>query len=661
MSRRWWLAWVPICAASLVLAGSDTPGQAQVPEPPPADATAGAEIGNTAAQVLARLGEARIRRALARPVSVDFRNTPLRAAIAFLREACRIPILLDFEALGEVGVRPEEPVSLEVSEISLRSVLRLMLREIDLTYMLRHEALIVTTPEEAERHLTTHVYPVGDIAARRRRRGGTAYDLDTIAEGILFTVAPETWTDVGGLGSISVVDSRNTKALAITQTDEVHEGIAAILAALRSLARQAAEAKSIEPVFMDVDRQAGPASEAIAKAFERKISPRFIETPLDDVVRSLCQAAHFNVVLHRKALAEVGIPVDTPMTMHATDVCAESALRQLLNPLDLSYVVEHEVVVITTPEEAEFPYPVVFYPVSDLVTRDPGSAAVACGSNWLTGLITSTIRPETWEQVGGPGSACLAQFGNINALVVGQTGEVHTEIADLLSLLRKIARQAAEGNPVEPLMFGLSAAEERIAEQLKAPTVLEFTDCPLHDVIDALEDRHKIEIRIDDPALQVAGIESDRRVTKHLRGISLRAGLDSLLEPLGLTWEMADETILVTTPAEAIELLVTGFYPVGDLVVSRDDRGRLSHDYDRLIRMIRSAVRPESWDEIGGAGSVAPLTFGEAKLLVVAQTIGIHQQLAEFLQRVRRLAAPSGPDSSPRRHGVRGGDRKLGI
>ena len=641
MSPLRWLVCLVVGTATLVLAGSVTRSLAEVPGPPPAGPEGRPAPGpeRIVYELSVRQAEQRTRQALARPVSVGFRDTPLHAAIAFLRKSCRIPIRLDSRALDKVGTRTDERVSLEVSEISLRSVLRLMLRELDLTYLIHHRALTVTTAEEADRYLTTRVYPVRDIVARRVRPGVTTYDLDALAEGILYTVAPETWKDVGGLGSISVDDSGRVKSLVITQTDDGHDQTAAILRALRSLAQQALEGNGIEPVFMEGDRAMGPAAEAISKALKEKISFELIETPLDDAVRSLCQAAHLNVVLHRRALADVGIPVGTPMTIHVADVTVESALRQLLKPLDLTYVVEHEVVVITTPEEAEFPYPAVFYPVADLVPRGSGSAPVACASNWLTELITSTICPTTWEHVGGPGGACLAQFGNINALAVGQTREVHNEIADLLALLRKIAREAAEGNPVEPLMFGLSAAEERIAEQLKAPTVLQFVDCPLEQVLDALEDRHGIEIRIDQRPLEGAGIAPDTRITKHLRGVPLRAALKLLLDPLDLTWVMSDGTLLITTPEEAEWLLTVGFYPVGDLVVSRHDNGRLSGNYDKLIRGITSAVRPESWADVGGPGSIAPLTFGKAKLLVVTQTIGIHQQVAEFLQQFRYVAA----------------------
>jgi len=54
----------------------------------------------------------------------------------------------------------------------------------------------------------------------------------------------------------------------------------------------------------------------------------------------------------------------------------------------------------------------------------------------LIELITSTIAPTTWDEVGGPGS--IQEFRGNLSLVVSQTQEVHEEIADLLTQLRRL-------------------------------------------------------------------------------------------------------------------------------------------------------------------------------------------------------------------------------
>lgn len=68
----------------------------------------------------------------------------------------------------------------------------------------------------------------------------------------------------------------------------------------------------------------------------------------------------------------------------------------------------------------------------------PGGAGggVAPDFDSITDLITTTIQPETWDTVGGPGS--IAGFPTNLSLVVSQTQDVHEEIADLLEQLRRL-------------------------------------------------------------------------------------------------------------------------------------------------------------------------------------------------------------------------------
>lgn len=53
----------------------------------------------------------------------------------------------------------------------------------------------------------------------------------------------------------------------------------------------------------------------------------------------------------------------------------------------------------------------------------------------LIELITTTVKPQTWDEVGGPGS--ISEFRNNLSLVISQTQEVHEEIVDLLGQLRR--------------------------------------------------------------------------------------------------------------------------------------------------------------------------------------------------------------------------------
>jgi von Willebrand factor type A domain len=103
--------------------------------------------------------------ALKSPTDIEFVETPLKDAIEFLAEKHEIPIVLNAKKLEEAGVNIDTPVTKRLKGITLRSALRLMLGELELTYMVKDEVLQITTPEDAESpdNMVTKVYNVGDL------------------------------------------------------------------------------------------------------------------------------------------------------------------------------------------------------------------------------------------------------------------------------------------------------------------------------------------------------------------------------------------------------------------------------------------------------------------------------------------------------------------
>jgi len=58
-------------------------------------------------------------------------------------------------------------------------------------------------------------------------------------------------------------------------------------------------------------------------------------------------------------------------------------------------------------------------------------------------------------------------------------------------------------------------------------------------------------------------------------------------------------------------------------------------DFDSLINLITSTVAPQSWDTVGGPGSIAP--FETNLSIVVSQTQAVHEQIVDLLEQLRRL------------------------
>lgn len=104
------------------------------------------------------------------PITIEFIANPLSDVADFLSEQLAIPVLLDQKALKEIGVSPDEEIELVISNVSCRSALNLLLREHDLTYVIRDETLQITSVDVADSLLETRVYDVNMVAREEIRQ-----------------------------------------------------------------------------------------------------------------------------------------------------------------------------------------------------------------------------------------------------------------------------------------------------------------------------------------------------------------------------------------------------------------------------------------------------------------------------------------------------------
>ncbi len=202
----------------------------QVELPPTATIASGAVLNTDEA-------ESRIKAVLNSPTTFHFKKASLTEVAAYFSALHKIPVKLDLRALDDVSLSPKAGlVTADLSRVSLRSALRIILGELDLTYVIRDEILMITTPEEAELQEVTKLYPVGDLVGYKDPSGEAWSDFDTLIELINSTVEPESWEEVGGPGSISPMTFQGTDVISIRQTDEVHDEIAKLLARMREMA-----------------------------------------------------------------------------------------------------------------------------------------------------------------------------------------------------------------------------------------------------------------------------------------------------------------------------------------------------------------------------------------------------------------------------------------
>lgn len=211
------------------------------------------------------------------------------------------------------------------------------------------------------------------------------------------------------------------------------------------------------------------------------------------------------------------------------------------------------------------------------------------------------------------------------------------------------ASKAPEENAEVPIAWvAPSQAEKKIVDALRRPVAVEFVDAPLTDVVDYLRNLVGIQVHFDKRALDDFGLGPDQwAVTVELNDTPLKTVLELMLPSRELAWTVHRGILIITTAEEAELKLSTKVYEVTDLVLCRDASGRVLADFDSLIETIAYSLDPASWDEVGGPGSIVPMTARNAHVLVISQTFCNHLKITDLLGRLRQAAAERPNDELP--------------
>lgn len=225
----------------------------------------------------------RIEATLGQPLKapLDFIETPLNQIMAILRDEYDLQIQLDTAAMDALGVSPEAEVSVNLRNVSLASALRLMLQSPateDLTYIVDHEVLLITSEEEAQSRIEFRVYRVDDLI---RADASGKLDAKRLMDLITTSVDQNAWQVNGGGGG--TIRALPAGILVVSQTRRVHEEVAALLGEIRDvMATIAAEERSDTTVAdVGVQTRAIPIALLPAESETREVLRTTIERSVD--------------------------------------------------------------------------------------------------------------------------------------------------------------------------------------------------------------------------------------------------------------------------------------------------------------------------------------------------------------------------------------------
>ncbi|REJ67357.1 MAG: general secretion pathway protein GspD [Planctomycetota bacterium] len=254
--------------------------------------------------------------------------------------------------------------------------------------------------------------------------------------------------------------------------------------------------------FGDVERRRHPRELEIEASLRKPVALKFREAPLSEVVNYLQGLAGVNFYVDPVGLSEEGVHPSTPVTIDLqNEISLKSALDLILQPLHLSYVIENEVLKITSEQLRNSSVFTKMYNVADLVIPLPNFAphnqlglpqALDAGVSRTLGSLGGNAPPvmvhaspmglsggidspdalaQTIDPSGGFGTGArggatnadfdplielitttiepdsweeaggagrIAEFETNLSLVVSSTQEVHDKIRDLLEQLRRL-------------------------------------------------------------------------------------------------------------------------------------------------------------------------------------------------------------------------------
>jgi hypothetical protein len=167
----------------------------------------------------------------------------------------------------------------------------------------------------------------------------------------------------------------------------------------------------------------------------------FVETPISTVMTAIAEEYDIPIQFDTMALDAVAQSPETEVSITISNVSLRAALELLLeNVSDVTYLIDNEVLLITTKDEAQSRPEVRVYRVDDLVRHDRGELHGQIDPERVQSLrriIVTNVDKESWaDSKHGKGEICV--FAS-DLFVVTQTRRVHDQIEEVLAKLRGAA------------------------------------------------------------------------------------------------------------------------------------------------------------------------------------------------------------------------------
>ena len=325
---------------------------------------------------------------------IEFQQTPLADFLQFLSDFSTIPITLDPDILPWLGISPASPVTLREDNATVESVLDKALQPFGLGYVVDGDQILVTRVAAADAAVRELSLDVADLAGNDPRQ------LTALGGLIAEVIAPASWEAGGGPGSWRIGE----REIVIRHEERILFQVLELCEKLR-VARGLPPRSKLDASLFQLRTRA----ERARPRLQQPVSPYFLRpVPLVSVLKRMAQDAGVQLLVDWRAAALAGWNPDAEVTFTASQQPLETALRALLEPMDLACRIAGEnVLQVTTREELETRIELEVHPLGDLYPPEPQVAA-------LLGQMRAHLGEERFRENGGacvlrvdPKSRCL--------------------------------------------------------------------------------------------------------------------------------------------------------------------------------------------------------------------------------------------------------------
>jgi hypothetical protein len=161
-------------------------------------------------------------------MSVDYNNEKFKSVLEHIQDKTGLSLIMDDASARDINLDYDEAVNFKVPKVTVRTILKKVLGDKGLTYIIKEGNIQVMTPKRAADHTVVRSYPVDDLVAPNQfammfgpfmQHAQMLQNAQQLINMIQLTVEPSYWQP-NGPGTITFYAP--TKTLLIRASAEMH-------------------------------------------------------------------------------------------------------------------------------------------------------------------------------------------------------------------------------------------------------------------------------------------------------------------------------------------------------------------------------------------------------------------------------------------------------